>query len=130
RILRQYVSIPESQTVLIPGSGVDLQQFDVQPLPLTNKIVLLACRLLADKGVYEFHKSVLLLKEKYPNVRFVLVGGIDSDNPASLTGQELNDWIRKAHLEWWGHQGNVPQVISQATVLVLPSDSEGMTKVL
>lgn len=29
RILRQYVAIPESQTVLIPGSGVDLKQFDV-----------------------------------------------------------------------------------------------------
>ncbi|UHT63368.1 glycosyltransferase family 4 protein [Acinetobacter lwoffii] len=130
RILRQYVSIPESQTVLIPGSGVDLQQFDVQPLPLTNKIVLMACRLLADKGVYEFHKSVLLLKEKYPNVRFVLVGGIDSDNPASLTEQELNEWVQKGDLEWWGHQSNMPQVLSQATVVVLPSYREGMPKVL
>lgn len=130
RILRQYVSIPESQTVLIPGSGVDLQQFDVQPLPLRNKIVLMACRLLADKGVYEFHKSVLLLKEKYPNVRFVLVGGIDSDNPASLTEQELNEWVQKGDLEWWGHQSNMPEVLSQATVVVLPSYREGMPKVL
>ncbi|WP_180168107.1 glycosyltransferase family 4 protein [Acinetobacter sp. YH12035] len=130
RTLRQYVSIPESQTVLIPGSGVDLKQFDFQPLPLKNKIVLMACRLLADKGVYEFHKSVLLLKEKYPNVRFVLVGGIDSDNPASLTEQELNEWVQKGDLEWWGHQSNMPEVISQATVVVLPSYREGMPKVL
>jgi len=130
RILRQYVSIPESQTVLIPGSGVDLQQFDVQPLPLRNKIVLMACRLLADKGVYEFHKSALLLKEKYPDVRFVLVGGIDPDNPASLTEQELNEWVQKGDLEWWGHQSNMPEILSQATVIVLPSYREGMPKVL
>lgn len=130
RILRQYVSIPESQTVLIPGSGVDLKQFDFQPLPLTNKIVLMACRLLADKGVYEFQKSAQLLKEKYPEVRFVLVGGIDPDNPASLTEQELNEWVQKGDLEWWGYQSNMPEVLSQATVVVLPSYREGMPKVL
>ena len=130
RILRQYVAIPESQTILIPGSGVDLKQFDFQPLPLKNKIVLMACRLLADKGVYEFHKSALLLKEKYPDVRFVLVGGIDPDNPASLTEQELNEWVQKGDLEWWGHQSNMPEVLSQATLVVLPSYREGMPKVL
>lgn len=130
RILRQYVSIPESQTVLIPGSGVDLKQFDFQPLPLTNKIVLMACRLLADKGVYEFQKSAQLLKEKYPEVRFVLVGGIDPDNPASLTEQELNDWVGKGDLEWWGHKINMAEILSQATIVVLPSYREGMPKVL
>jgi len=130
RILRQYVPIPETQTILIPGSGVDLQQFDVQPLPLKNKIVLMACRLLADKGVYEFHKSILLLKEKYPDVKFVLVGGIDPDNPTSLTEQELNEWVKKGDLEWWGHQSNMAKILSQATVVVLPSYREGMPKVL
>lgn len=130
RILRQYVAIPESQTVLIPGSGVDLKKFDFQPLPLKNKIVLMACRLLADKGVYEFHKSARLLKEKYPEVRFVLVGGIDPDNPTSLTKKELNEWVEKGDLEWWGHQSNMSEVLSQATVVVLPSYREGMPKVL
>lgn len=130
RILRQYVAIPEPQTVLIPGSGVNLEQFNVQQLPLKNKIVLMACRLLADKGVYEFHKSVRLLKEKYPDVRFVLVGGIDPYNPASLTEHELNEWVEKGDLEWWGHQRNMPEVLSQATLVVLPSYREGMPKVL
>lgn len=32
RILRQYVSIPDSQTVLIPGSGVNLEKFYVQQI--------------------------------------------------------------------------------------------------
>jgi len=130
RILRQYVAIPESQTVLIPGSGVDLRQFDFQPIPLKNKIVLMACRLLADKGVYEFHKSALLLRNKYPDVKFVLVGGIDPDNPTSLTKKELNEWVQKGDLEWWGHQSNMSEVLSQATVVVLPSYREGMPKVL
>lgn len=130
RILRQYVAIPESQTVLIPGSGVDLKLFDFQPIPLKNKIVLMACRLLADKGVYEFRQSARLLKDKYPDVRFVLVGGIDPDNPASLTKKELNEWVQKGDLEWWGHQNNMSEVLSQATVVVLPSYREGMPKVL
>lgn len=130
RILRQYVAIPEPQTVLIPGSGVNLEQFNVQPLPLKNKTVLMACRLLADKGVYEFHKSAILLKEKYPEIRFVLVGGVDPDNPASLTEEELNEWVEKGDLEWWGHQSNMSEILSQATIVVLPSYREGMPKVL
>lgn len=130
RILRQYVSIPEDQTVLIPGSGVNLEQFQVSPIPLVNKTVLMACRLLADKGVYEFYRSVLLLKEKYPHIKFVLVGGIDSDNPASLTEQELSEWVQNGDLEWWGHQTNMSEVLSQATIVVLPSYREGMPKVL
>lgn len=130
RILRQYVAIPESQTTLIPGSGVDLKQFDFQPFPLTNKIVLMACRLLADKGVYEFHRSVRLLKEKYPDVKFVLVGGIDPDNPTSLTKKELNEWVERGDLEWWGHQRDMSEILSQATIVVLPSYREGMPKVL
>lgn len=130
RILRQYVAIPESQTVLIPGSGVNLEQFNIQLLPLENKTVLMACRLLADKGVYEFHKSALLLRAKYPDVRFVLVGGIDPDNPTSLTKKELNEWLEKGDLEWWGYQSNMSEVLSQATIVVLPSYREGMPKVL
>ena len=130
RILRQYVAIPESQTVLIPGSGVNLKQFNVQPLPLKNKTVLMACRLLEDKGVYEFHRSAVLLKEKYPEIQFVLVGGVDPDNPASLTEQELNKWVQKGDLEWWGHQSNMSEILSQATIVVLPSYREGMPKVL
>lgn len=130
RILRQYVEIPESQTVLIPGSGVDLNKFSPLPLPLKNKVVLMACRMLADKGVYEFHKSALILKRKYPELRFVLVGGIDPDNPASLTENELKEWVESEDLEWWGHQSNMSEILSEATVVVLPSYREGMPKVL
>lgn len=130
RILRQYVSIPSSQTVLIPGSGVDLAKFSAHNLPLENKVVLMACRMLADKGVYEFYRSALLLKDKYPHIRFVLVGGVDPDNPASLSEQELNDWAQSGAVEWWGHQSDMAATLSKATVVVLPSYREGMPKVL
>ena len=130
RILRQYVSIPDSQTVLIPGSGVNLEKFYVQKIPLENKVVLMACRMLADKGVYEFYKSAVLLKRKYPHIRFVLVGGVDPDNPASLSEQQLNEWTQSEIVEWWGHQSDMAGTLSKATVVVLPSYREGMPKVL
>lgn len=130
RILRQYVSIPDLQTVLIPGSGVDLDKFNAHNLPLEKKVVLMACRMLADKGVYEFYRSALLLKDKYPDIRFVLVGGVDPDNPASLSEQELNEWAQRGVVEWWGHQNNMAATLREATVVVLPSYREGMPKVL
>ena len=129
-VLRQYVNIPENQTVLIPGSGVDLTKFSVQPLPIDNPVVLMACRMLADKGVYEFHKSALLLKSKLPNTKFVLVGGVDPDNPSSLTEAEINHWVETGDIEWWGHQTDMSQILARATIVVLPSYREGMPKVL
>lgn len=36
----------------------------------------------------------------------------------------------KGDLEWWGHRSDMPEVLSQATIVVLPSYREGMPKVL
>lgn len=82
------------------------------------------------QGVYEFYRSALLLKDKYPDIRFVLVGGVDPDNPASLSEQELNEWAQRGVVEWWGHQNNMAATLREATVVVLPSYREGMPKVL
>lgn len=90
----------------------------------------MACRMLVDKGVYEFYKSAILLKRKYPHIRFVLVGGVDPDNPASLSEQQLNEWTQSGIVEWWGHQSDMAETLSKATVVVLPSYREGMPKVL
>ncbi len=123
--------IPGSKVELIRGSGVDLTQYSHTPMPQGLPVVILAARLLADKGVREFVQAVRLLKQRGSSARFCLVGRVDPANPTSLTDAELSQWDSEGVVELWGHRSDMPQVLAAAQVVVLPSYyGEGLPKVL
>jgi len=115
---------------LIRGSGVNLGEYVLQPQPAGVPLVLLAARLLADKGVREFVQAAIMLRRQGCAARFVLVGAVDPANPASLEQSELDAWSRDQVVECWGHRSDMPLVLAQARLVVLPSYREGMPKVL
>lgn len=119
-----------SQLVLIPGSGVDLGQFDAAAVSVPEPIILLPARLLTDKGVLEFVQAARRLKEQAGDWRFVLVGEADGANPAAITSAQVHAWVEEGIIEWWGHRADMPAVFSQAAIVCLPSYREGMPKVL
>jgi glycosyltransferase involved in cell wall biosynthesis len=120
----------DSKVVMIRGSGVDLAQYDHTPLPSGVPVVLLAARLLVDKGVREFVQAVRLLREKGVSARFCLVGSVDPANPASLTDTELTQWANEGVVELWGQRSDMPEVLSSARLVVMPSYREGLPKIL
>jgi glycosyltransferase involved in cell wall biosynthesis len=122
--------LQEKQTVLIRGSGVDLDRYRPTSLPSGVPVVMLAARLLADKGVFEFVQAARLLKQRGCHARFALVGTVDPGNPASFTQAEVNTWLDEGVVECWGHRLDMPQVLAAAQVVVLPSYREGLPKVL
>jgi len=48
----------------------------------------------------------------------------------SIPPSQLEQWRKEGVVEWWGHQTDMPRVLSQANVVVLPSYREGLPKVL
>jgi glycosyltransferase involved in cell wall biosynthesis len=88
------------------------------------------CRILRDKGVYEFVQAAKWLRLKWPTVRFTLVGAPDPDNPSSIPESVLRSWVQDGSIEWWGYQENMPAVLRDASIVVLPSYREGFPKVL
>jgi glycosyltransferase involved in cell wall biosynthesis len=123
--------LSDRKLVMIRGSGVDLTQYRVMPTPLGMPVVVLAARLLADKGVMEFVQAARLLLQRGCNARFVLVGMVDRANPTSFTDADVSAWVQDGVVEWWGHRGDMPQVLEAAQVVVLPSYyGEGLPKVL
>ena len=128
------VGLPDQKLSLIRGSGADLSQYSVTQLPTGVPIVMLAARLLVDKGVREFVQSANLLRQRglsKQDVRFVIVGKPDLDNPHSLHQEELSRWNEEGVVELWGHRTDMPQVIASAHIVVLPSYyGEGLPKVL
>jgi glycosyltransferase involved in cell wall biosynthesis len=128
--LAKLAHLPDSKVEMIRGSGVDLTQYGHTPLPLGVPVVLLAARLLADKGVREFVEAAWLLKQKGVSARFCLVGSVDPANPASLTDAELRQWANEGVVELWGPRSDMPEVLRAAHLVVLPSYREGLPKVL
>lgn len=121
--------VRKEQTTLIAGVGVDTDYY--QPLPEPDGIptVVLAARMLWDKGVGEFVEAARLLKSQVA-ARFVLVGNSDPGNPASIDPALLNAWVQEGILEWWGWQSDMRAVFAAAHIVTLPSYGEGLPTVL
>ena len=115
---------------LIRGSGVDLKIFANLPLPQGLPIVVMAARMLSDKGVREFEQAARQLRQRDIQARFCLVGAVDPPNPASLSESELRQWAEQGNVEVWGHRSDMPNVLRAAQFVVLPSYREGMPKIL
>ena len=115
--------------VVVNGSGVNVTDFNVLPLPTDEQqhakiSFLLIARLLIDKGVREYAQAAEIIKNKYPHVEFNLVGWID-ENPSAITQQELDQWIANKTVKYWGKLTDVRSAIAESSVYVLPSYREG-----
>ena len=116
-------------TAVVNGSGVDVSEYAVVPFSMkadnTPELkFLLIARLLGDKGVREYAKAAKLIKIKYPQAQFDLVGWID-DNPDSIEHQELDQWIEEGTINFWGKLTDVKPAIEASSIYVLPSYREG-----
>lgn len=118
------------KAALIRGSGVDLVRFAHMPLSGGPPVVMFAARLLGDKGIREFVQAAKLLQTRRCRARFVLVGTPDPANPTSVSKAELDAWVGNGSVECWGHRPDMPTVLAQAHIVVLPSYREGLPKVL
>lgn len=126
-MLQRYAGIRDNQVVRIRGSGVDLSAWQATSLPDGPPVVLMASRLLVDKGVREFAEAARRLRG-HRGARFVLVGDLDPGNPTSLIREQVQGWVDEGRIEWWGHRSDMTAVLAMAHIVVLPSYREGLPK--
>lgn len=119
-----------TQIVLIRGSGVDILHFTPRPECDGPPLVILASRMLWDKGVGEFVEAARALLAQGIQARFVLVGEPDNANPAAIAESQLRLWQDEGVVEWWGRREDMPEVLAMAHIVCLPSYREGLPKVL
>lgn len=124
------ISTPDC-TDLVPGSGLDTQDFPYTPEPEdVPPIAVLVARMLWDKGVGELAEAAKLLQQRGTNVRIVLVGAPDPANPASIPESQLKAWNDAGLMEWWGRREDIADILKQSHIAVLPSYREGMPRSL
>ena len=111
---------PGVTSVVVNGSGVEVDRFSVQPLPAGGPHFLLIARLLGDKGVREYAAAARWVRASHPQARFALVGWID-ENPDAITQAELDAWVADGTLDYLGRLADVRPAIAACSVYVLPS---------
>jgi len=123
--------IEEKNSTLIRGSGVDLSLCPVTPEPEGPPIVVMASRLLKEKGVLVFVEAAKIIKSKGINAKFHLIGSPDHGNPSSVTVSEINSWVTAGLIEAFGFRTDIPKIFSNSHIVTLPSFyGEGLPKVL
>ena len=118
---------------IIPGSGVDLTRFKANErvrAPDAPLRVLLAARMLWDKGLQEFIDAARMLKTEGRAIEFLLAGDPDPGNPASASAADLQAWVNEGLVQWLGHVGDMAGLLASVDVVVLPSYREGLPKTL
>jgi glycosyltransferase involved in cell wall biosynthesis len=122
----QYKLISQEQIHLIRGSGVDTRHFT----PVTKKRqgkfqVLLAARLLWEKGIREYAEAARLLSHRADECEFLLAGATDPGNPSAVPEQEIEKWQDTGLFTVLGHVENMHKLMSEVDLMVLPSWREG-----
>lgn len=115
---------------LIRGSGVDLRDYPLLPELNGIPIVVMASRLLKDKGAYEFVEAARILQSRGIKARFQLIGDPDPGNPESVAKESVQAWMEEGVVECLGFRADIPDLFSKAYIVVLPSYREGFPKVL
>lgn len=127
--------VDPAQTVLLPGSGIDLARF--VPVAAAESTVepgapvfLLVARLLRDKGVVEFVDAARIVRAERPDTEFHLLGFLDAENRTAIPRAEVEAWEREGVVRYLGSASDVRPYLAGATAVVLPSYREGMPRSL
>ena len=134
-MFRQSGLIGADRIDLIPGSGVDCTRFtpraNAGDARKPQPCVLLAARLLWDKGVAEYVEAARQLRAAGRCIRFLLAGTPDRGNPAAVPEATLRQWVEEGVIEWLGHVDDTSELFRSVDIVTLPTYyREGLPKSL
>lgn len=119
--------------VMTQGSGVTLSEYGRDGEVRADTIrVLMASRLLGDKGVREFCSAAGAIANKGAvNVEFYLAGPVDMHSPGAFSEKQILELCDSNHVTFLGNRADLKDVLATTDIFVLPSYyAEGMPKVL
>ena len=115
---------------LIRGAGVDTALFTPAAQKQTDQPPHFICiaRMLQEKGIGEFVAAAQIVKARFPDWRFTLVGASDAQNAGAVPLSTLQNWHTEGTVEWLGQRHDIVQLLQSSHVYVLPSYGEGLPK--
>lgn len=119
------------QATLVPGSGIDLSNFECKERRKSGETVfLMVARLIWDKGVAEFVEAAKLFRASGRAAKFQILGPVDVENRTAVPKELVFAWASDGVIDYLGESDHVSNHMSDADCIVLPSYREGTSRVL
>jgi glycosyltransferase involved in cell wall biosynthesis len=108
---------------LVVSSGVETQRYrPVERHGVADQVVvLLAGRLMWQKGIASYAAAAELLRKRHPEVRFCIAGEVERGHPDAVPTSWLDERAAEGVLEYLGHVEDMPQQLAATDIFVLPS---------
>ena len=124
--------VNEKRCSVLLGRGIDVEKF--KPINFDKKDnifrFLLIARMIWDKGIKEYVEAAKIIKEKYKNVEFLLLGPTNIKNPTAIPIDVIKHWEEMGLVKYLGETDDVREEIAKVDCVVLPSYREGISNVL
>ena len=135
--------ISKEKAVLIRSSGINLEEYSLRSVDKdkvaelrrelggdnSTKFVTLVARAIWSKGIKEFIEISEILRKDYASVKFLLVGEVEKGSPGSVSEEYLKE-KESENFQWLGFRKDIKEVLALSDLVVLPSYSEGVPRVL
>lgn len=123
------INLSADRIGLLPGSGINVQDFAYQPVTIGKPTrFLMIARLIVEKGVREYAEAARAFDEK--DASFTLVGDLDENHARAIAKSELEEWVDGGFISYQPHSDDIKKLIVEHEVIVLPSYREGTPRTL
>lgn len=130
-LLDEYNIRVKKRTILGP-IGLNLAEYtyqEIQDRDFSKGLKFLFIgRLLKEKGIHEFVAAAKIVKAKYPQTTFTVLGAIDHANMGALKQNDLDQLTATGIIDYPGYVSNIKDWIVKSDVFVLPSYREGVPR--
>lgn len=107
---------------VLPGSGIDVSKFIPVEKEKDGMVrFLLIARMLWAKGVGEYIEAAKIIRDRYDNIEFQLLGCLAVANRSAITHEQMQVWVDSELVSYLGTTSNVKKYICKADCVVLPS---------
>jgi galacturonosyltransferase len=113
---------------LVPGSGVNLEQYNMCELPSEDKINFIYIgRVMELKGIDQYIETAKIIKNIFPSTNFYIAGFIEEERYNEI----IEYYHSKGIVNYIGFQKNIKSWIEKCHCTILPSHGgEGVPNVL
>ncbi|MDO9318370.1 MAG: glycosyltransferase [Gammaproteobacteria bacterium] len=137
------------EKIALIRNGIDLSLYDhfantsdirkELGIPPAARLVIMLARLNPQKGIDEFLRAASTVRKQHPDVHFLVVGDkLDFKDGIVVSDADYHSYLHRltatlqiSHCTWYtGHRTDVPSLLAQSYMSVLPSHSEGLSNSL